>query len=76
LPSAAQNAHFPRGGLQQAFENLDARRFAGAVRSKQAESFAFADLQVQAAEGFDFAVIGLAQTTALDRQRHYVILAS
>src|SRR5207245_4229493 len=76
LPGATQDAHFARSRRKQTFENLDSCRLAGAVRSEQPEAFAFANLEVDPAQGFHLAVIGLAEAVAFDRQRHPSILAN
>ncbi len=60
----------PGSGRQQSFENFDGRGLAGAVRTQQAETLAGLDGQVETAHGFDFAVVGLAQTAALDGNLH------
>ena len=70
LPGKAEDAHFARSGLEQALENLDGRRFAGAVRTEQAEAFAFANLEIETPQGFHLAVVSLAQAAAFDRQVH------
>src|ERR1700746_812538 len=66
----SKNRYLPRGGLQQAFENLNRCRLAGAVGSKQAKALADLDLEVQPAYGLDFSIVGLTQVAALDRNGH------
>ena len=70
VPGAAEDADLAGSGFEQAFENFDGGGFAGAVGAEQAEAFAFVDLQIEAAQGFDFGVVGLAQAAALDGDAH------
>jgi hypothetical protein len=52
----------------------DGRRLPCPVRPKQAKAFAGLDFEVQAAHGFEFAVVGLAQIAAVDGYGHWEIL--
>jgi hypothetical protein len=61
--------------LQEAFKDLDGGGFTRAIGAEQAEAFARCDGESQAANGFDFAIVGLAQITAFDGGRHPGILA-
>ncbi len=75
VPGVAEDADFAGGRREQAFEDFDGRRLPCSVRTEQAEALAGFDLQAEAADGFDFAVVGLAQVGALDRGSHWCILA-
>ena len=75
LPGMAENCGLPGGGFEQAFQDFDGRGLPRTVRTEQAETFAGGDFEVQAADGFDFPVVGLAQIAALDGGRHGEILA-
>ena len=66
VPPAAEDAHFAGSGLEQAFKDFDGRGLAGAVGAEQAEALAFANLEVEATQGFDLGVVSLAQAAALD----------
>ena len=69
-PVVAENVDLAGSGIEQAFEDFDGGRFARAIGSEQAEAFAGLDLEVEAADGFHFAVVGLAQVAALDGGGH------
>jgi hypothetical protein len=45
---------------EQALQNFDGGRLPCTVRTQKSEAFAGFDLQADAADGFDFSVIGLA----------------
>ena len=75
VPGVAEDADFAGGGREQAFEDFDGRGLPCSVRAEQAEAFAGFDAQTEAADGFDFAVVGLAQVGALDRRPHVQIVA-
>src|SRR5580698_5007520 len=59
LPVAAENCNFAGCGIEQAFQNFDGRGLAGTVRAEQTETFASLDFEIQAADRFDFTVVGL-----------------
>ena len=52
----AEHLDLARIGVEQAFEDLDGRRLAGAVRAEQAEALAARDLEIEAVDGDDVAV--------------------
>ena len=52
-PAQAEDFDLAGGGVEQAFEDLDGRRLAGAVRAEQAEALAALDRQVEAADRLD-----------------------
>jgi hypothetical protein len=64
----------PGSWLQQTFENFDGCRLPCPIRPEQAETFAGMNLQIQSANGFDLAVIRLAQIATFDGNSHSVIL--
>ena len=70
VPAAAEDLDIARRGRQQSFEDLDGRGLARAVRPEQAEALAGLDGQVEPANRFDFAVIGLLQASATDGSFH------
>jgi len=72
IPGMSKDRYLPRGGLQQAFENLNRSRLAGAVRTKQAKALAYLDFKVQPTHGLDFSIVGLTQVAALDRNGHRI----
>ena len=74
FPRLPENRDFAGSWFEQAFENLDGRRLPGAVGAEQAKTFSRLNFQIQPAHGFDFAVVGLAQVTALDGGGHEGIL--
>ena len=74
LPCPAEDFDFAGRRLQQAFENFDGGGLPGAIRAQQAETLARIDGQVESAHGLDFAVIGLAQTTACNGNRHLTMI--
>ncbi len=57
---------WPELGREKSFEDFDGCSLAGAVRAEQAEALSALDLEVEPAHGFHFAVVGLAQVTALN----------
>ena len=61
----AEDAHVAGVGAAVAFEDLDERGLAGAVRAEQREHLAAADLEVDAVERLH-AVVGLAQAADAD----------
>src|ERR1035438_4376038 len=73
-PAVPQNRHLPRSRREQAFEDFNGCGLPRPVRPEQAKALAGLDLQVQATHGLDFAIIGLAQVTALNGYGHWVIL--
>ena len=75
VPSVAKNAHFSSGRGEQAFEDFDGRGLPCSVRTEESEALASVDLQAQAAYGFNFAIVGLAQVSALDWRAHVQIVA-
>ncbi len=60
----------PRSGFEQAFKNFDSGRFPSPVWTEQTKTFSGVNLQIQPANSFDFAVVGLAQIAALDHGWH------
>src|SRR5580658_1120356 len=58
-----------RGGIRQGAQNLDRGGLAGAVRTEKPEGLADGDLEVDAADGLDLAVL-LGQRADLDCFRH------
>jgi hypothetical protein len=70
LPVAPENRDLTRGGIEQAFKNFNRRGLAGTVRTEQAETFARLNLEIEPADGFNFAVVGLAQIATLNGGRH------
>jgi hypothetical protein len=75
IPAVSQDADFTRGGCEQTFEDFDGRGLPRSIRTEEAEALAGLDLQADAADGFDFSVVGLAQVGALDGRRHEQIVA-
>jgi hypothetical protein len=75
LPALAENRYFARRRLEKAFENFDGCGLACPVGSEKSETFARVNGEIQAADRFDFAVVGFAQVTALNGGSHSGILA-
>ncbi len=65
-PPIAQDLDIPRVGHAKAFEDLDGRGLAGAVRTEHAETLAGADLEIEAGHRGDVAVV-LGQAAAAKR---------
>ena len=74
LPGLAQNRDLSRGRRQQTFQDFDGGGLPCSVRSEQAEALARLDFQIQPADGFNLAVVGLAQVAALNGGGHPEIL--
>ena len=70
LPRASKNFDFAGSRFQQAFQDFDGRGFACAVGTEQAKALARLDGQIQAADGFYFPFIGLAQVSTLNSYSH------
>src|SRR5208337_1820665 len=66
VPGMTEDADFSGSGCEQALEDFDGGGLPCSVGTEQAEAFAGFDLQAEAADGFDFAVVGLAQVGTLD----------
>ncbi len=66
-PPIAEHLDVTGVGVPEAFEDLDGRRLAGAVRAEHAEALAGADLEVEPGDGNDIAVF-LDQAAAGERQ--------
>ena len=75
VPSVAKDANFAGGRCEQAFEDFDGRGLPCSVRTEESEALASVDLQAEAADGFNFAIVGLAQVSALDWRSHVQIVA-
>ena len=56
-PAVTEHLDVARVGHPQAFEDLDRGGLAGAIRAEQAEALAGADLEVEAPDGMDVAVV-------------------
>ena len=74
LPGAAQNFDIAGSRFQQAFQDFDGRGFACAVGTQQTKALAGLDGEVQAAYGFYFPFIGLAQIATLDGDGHLFMI--
>ena len=64
----------PEVGCEQPLEDFDGGRLPCSVGPEQAETFARLNFKIQTANGFDLAVVSLAQVTTLDGSRHLSIL--
>ena len=74
LPRLAKNRDLAGGRLEQAFQNFDGGGLPCSVGAEQAEAFARLNFQIQAADGFNLAVVSLAQVAALNGGGHLQIL--
>ncbi len=70
----AEDRNLALGRIEQAFEDFDGRGLACSVWAQQPKAFARLNCEIQPAHGFDFAVVGFAQVTALDGDHHVGIL--
>ena len=75
VPGVAEDADFSGSGREQALEDFDGGGLPCSVGAKQSEALAGFDAQADAADGFDFSVVGLAQVDALDWRCHEQIVA-
>jgi hypothetical protein len=53
LPGKAKHFDLAAGGVQQALNDFDRGRFAGAIRAQQAKTFPLVDGQIQPTDGLD-----------------------
>src|SRR5690349_21395401 len=67
LPCQAEDLDVAAVGRCEAFENLDRRRLAGAVRPKQTEALAAPHRQIQTINGFHVGVV-LPEVATRDRE--------
>ena len=65
-PAIAEHLDLPAVGAPQAFEDLDGRGLAGAVRAEHPEAFAAADFEVEAGDR-DGLAVALDQAAASQR---------
>src|SRR5207249_9883765 len=69
-PPHSEHLDVARGGLQQAFEDLDGRRLPRAVRSQEAEALAATHRQVEPVHG-SHPIVFLDQPAAADGEVHH-----
>ena len=74
FPRLPENCNLAGSCLEQAFENLNSGGLPCTVWAEQPETLTGVNLQIQPANSFDSAVVGLAQVTASDHGRHSLIL--
>ena len=70
-----EDADFSGTRREQALENFNGSGLPCSVGAEESEALAGFDTQANAADGFDFSVVGLAQVGALDWRSHEQIVA-
>src|SRR5438552_10902251 len=63
-PVPAKNLDLPGGRIKQPLQDFDGRRLSGAIWSKQAETLARPDFQIEPADGFEPPIVSLSQLPA------------
>ncbi len=71
----AEDTDFSGSRREQALKNFDSGGLPCSVGAEESEALAGFDAQADAADGFDFSVVGLAQVGALDWRSHEQIVA-
>src|SRR4029077_10174744 len=66
VPGVTEDANVARRRREQTLKDFDGRGLPCSVGAEESEALAGFDLQADAADGFDFSVVGLAQVGALD----------